>query len=214
MAAMLGKPPDYTEKGRQLASVEIEISGGPRPFAVEGLASRFLANISGGALAGSTTPSNRAVTNTHIKYTMDEALGLSADRSNADGPAQGRRPEVRSPTWAVRRARSVRRHDRAAGAHHARHRRPLRADLSAADAEPRRQGRGQAGSARAARHPDSRALRLQPAGADQGVRRSRRMGAPGHEAGGRRSIRRPEQRRHDVHHPLRPNDPGGIKITK
>src|SRR3954454_17807061 len=30
---LLGKPPDYTDKGRQLASVEIQISGGPRPFA-------------------------------------------------------------------------------------------------------------------------------------------------------------------------------------
>ena len=61
MNEMLGKPPDYTDKGRQLASVEIQISGGPRPFAIEGLASRFAGNISGAALAGSTTPSNRAV---------------------------------------------------------------------------------------------------------------------------------------------------------
>ena len=47
MNEMLGKPPDYTDKGRQLASVEIQISGGPRPFAMEGLASggRFAGNI-------------------------------------------------------------------------------------------------------------------------------------------------------------------------
>ena len=45
MAAMLGTPPDYTDKGRQLASIEIQISGGPRPFAMEGLTSRFIANI-------------------------------------------------------------------------------------------------------------------------------------------------------------------------
>jgi pimeloyl-ACP methyl ester carboxylesterase len=83
MREILGEPPNLTEKGRQLASVEINISGGPRPFALEGLSSRFLANISGGALAGSTTPSSRAVTNAHIKYTVDPELGLSSDKLNA-----------------------------------------------------------------------------------------------------------------------------------
>jgi hypothetical protein len=84
MTEMLGKPPDYTEKGRQLASVEIQISGGPRPFAVEGLASggRFAGNISGGAIAGSTTPQNRAVATTHIKYAIDGGLGLTAESLN------------------------------------------------------------------------------------------------------------------------------------
>jgi len=84
ISAVLGKPPDYTDKGRQLASVEIQISGGPRPFAVEGLASggRFLANISGGAIAGIDTPQNRAVTNTHFKYAIDAGLGLTADALN------------------------------------------------------------------------------------------------------------------------------------
>jgi hypothetical protein len=36
MNELLGKPPDYTDKGRQLASVEIQISGGPRPFRARG----------------------------------------------------------------------------------------------------------------------------------------------------------------------------------
>src|SRR5437762_14083823 len=40
MIAMLGRPPAYTARGRQLASVQIQISGGPRPFAVEGLSAR------------------------------------------------------------------------------------------------------------------------------------------------------------------------------
>src|SRR5262245_18853293 len=48
MTEMLGTPPNYTAKGLQLASVEIQLSGGPRPFAMEGLQSRFLQNISGG----------------------------------------------------------------------------------------------------------------------------------------------------------------------
>jgi len=58
MTSILGQPPNYSDKGRQLASVEIHLSGGPRPFAVEGLASggRFIGNISGGALAGVRPP--------------------------------------------------------------------------------------------------------------------------------------------------------------
>ena len=74
---------DYTERGRQLASVEIQISGGPRPFAAEGLVSRFLGNINGAAIAGGTTPSNRAVMTTHFKYAIDEGLGLTADTLDA-----------------------------------------------------------------------------------------------------------------------------------
>jgi pimeloyl-ACP methyl ester carboxylesterase len=83
MTDVLGKPPDYTERGRQLASVEIQISGGPRPFAAEGLVSRFLGNINGAAIAGGTTPSNRAVMTTHIKYAIDDGLGLTAETLNA-----------------------------------------------------------------------------------------------------------------------------------
>src|SRR5262249_33976818 len=71
---LVGRPPDYTAMGKQLASVEINISGGPRPFAVEGLASRFLSNISGSALAGSQSNSSRVVTNASYQYRIDEDL--------------------------------------------------------------------------------------------------------------------------------------------
>jgi len=83
MSTLLGEPPNYTEKGRQLASVEVELSGGPRPFAAQGLRSRFLQNISGAALAGSQTPSNRAATNAGYHYRIDETFGLSNDKLNA-----------------------------------------------------------------------------------------------------------------------------------
>lgn len=78
MAEILGEPPNYTDKGRQLASVEIELSGGPRPFAAQGLQSRFIQNISGAALAGSSSPSNRAVTNAKYEYRLDEKFGLTS----------------------------------------------------------------------------------------------------------------------------------------
>jgi fermentation-respiration switch protein FrsA (DUF1100 family) len=97
MGELLGKPPDYTEKGRQLASVEIDISGGPRPFAVEGLASRFAGNISGAAIAGSTTPANRAVMTTQIRYLIDDGLGLSSESLNSRVRRKALDPAMRSP---------------------------------------------------------------------------------------------------------------------
>jgi dienelactone hydrolase len=99
MNELLGKPPDYTEKGRQLASVEIQISGGPRPFAMEGLGSggRFAGNISPAALAGSTTPSNRAVMTTQVRYAIDEGLGLTADALNRNARRKALDAEVRNP---------------------------------------------------------------------------------------------------------------------
>jgi dienelactone hydrolase len=99
MNELLGKPPDYTDKGRQLASVEIQISGGPRPFAMEGLASggRFAGNINPAALAGSTTPANRAVMTTQIKYSIDETLGLTADALNRSARRKALDAEIRNP---------------------------------------------------------------------------------------------------------------------
>ena len=97
MTELLGKPPEYTEKGRQLASVQIQLSGGPRPFAAEGLASRFLGNMatSQGALLGSTTPTNRAVDTAHIKYAIDEGLGLTADALNSKARRKQGDPQMR-----------------------------------------------------------------------------------------------------------------------
>jgi pimeloyl-ACP methyl ester carboxylesterase len=99
MAEMLGKPPEYTDKGRQLASIQVQVSGGPRPFAAEGLASRFLANMatSPAALVGSTTPINRAVDTVHINYSIEERLGLTADAINSRARRKIGDPEVRSP---------------------------------------------------------------------------------------------------------------------
>jgi hypothetical protein len=96
---ILGKPGEYTEKGRQLASVEIQISGGARPFAGEGLAqgNRFGGNINPGAIAGSTTLANRAVMTTHIRYAIDEGLGLSADTLNARARRKTFDAEIRNP---------------------------------------------------------------------------------------------------------------------
>src|SRR3954466_6368633 len=99
MNELLGKPPDYTDKGRQLASVEIQINGGRRPSAMKGRASggRFAGNINPAALAGSRTPSNRAVMTTQFKYTIDEALGVTADALNSGARRKARDAEIRNP---------------------------------------------------------------------------------------------------------------------
>jgi fermentation-respiration switch protein FrsA (DUF1100 family) len=48
MSAIVGTAPPYSDKGRALAHLEIQMSGGPRPFAVEGLATRIIANARDG----------------------------------------------------------------------------------------------------------------------------------------------------------------------
>jgi pimeloyl-ACP methyl ester carboxylesterase len=75
---IFGKPPDYTPKGRQLASIEVEMTGGPRPFVMEGLSRRFLENVRVGVI---TSPAEliRASTNVHAKYLIAPGFGLTAD---------------------------------------------------------------------------------------------------------------------------------------
>jgi hypothetical protein len=83
LAAVVGTPSRYTEKGRQLASVQIEISGGPRPFALEGLAGRFTQNVSAAAAVFTEPAWNRVATNESVRYAIDERFGLPADAINA-----------------------------------------------------------------------------------------------------------------------------------
>jgi len=99
MSDLLGKPPDYTNKGRELANVEIGISGGPRPFAAEGLVSggRFSGNISGGAIAGvDTTESRRRHDTNHVRR-----------RSESTRAPQDRRHDLSQQSSAVRRSGAV-----------------------------------------------------------------------------------------------------------
>src|SRR5262245_59424926 len=95
---IVGKPPAYTDKGRARASVEIQISGGPRPFAMEGLDSRFQANYgtTATALVGVDTPLNRAVDTAHIKYSIDPGLGTTADELNTKARRKVGDPQTRS----------------------------------------------------------------------------------------------------------------------
>jgi pimeloyl-ACP methyl ester carboxylesterase len=95
LTAILGKPPGYTDKGRQLASIQVEISGGPRPFALEGLASRFIENASTVAGRGDDVW-NRVASNTDLKYHIDDGLGLTDAAINSSVRRKAADGEVRS----------------------------------------------------------------------------------------------------------------------
>jgi pimeloyl-ACP methyl ester carboxylesterase len=92
-----GTPAAYTPKGRQLASTTIHISGGPRPFAVEGLTQRFLANVRDGVRLRAFEPWNRAVANAMVTYALDEALGLTSAALNSGVRRRHGDPVLRSP---------------------------------------------------------------------------------------------------------------------
>jgi len=97
VASLLGSPPAYTDMGRQLASVQIAISGGVRPFAMEGLESYFLRNISGGALAGGAPGSGRSIDTRAFIYDIEPGLGLSAATLNERARDVTGDPAVRGP---------------------------------------------------------------------------------------------------------------------
>jgi len=87
MSDIFGAPPNYTEKGRAMANIEIDLSGGLRPFAAEGLASggRFAGNVTSGAasMSGGTAPASAVTTNMNYTYRIDQAMGLTGDHMNS-----------------------------------------------------------------------------------------------------------------------------------
>lgn len=84
MLAILGTPPAYSAQGLQLASIEINSTGGPRPFAFDGLAAYFAVTLAGAGLAGEKLPTmSSAATNQDWVYGIDPAFGLTIDQLNA-----------------------------------------------------------------------------------------------------------------------------------
>ncbi len=104
MRRVTGDITNLTQKGRQSASLEIESSGGQRPFAMEGLADRLIANVQDGAFM---TPDFviRAVSTRDVEYRIDPRFGLSVAelservrRKDAEGDLRssaGTFPELR-----------------------------------------------------------------------------------------------------------------------
>jgi hypothetical protein len=94
MERAIGRVSNLTEKGRQLASLEIESSGGPRPFAMEGLDERLIANVRDGVVM---TPDYivRAATTRGFDYRIDPELGVTSGELT-------RRVRVKDPEGALR----------------------------------------------------------------------------------------------------------------
>ena len=96
LTTILGKPPEYTDKGRQLASIQVQISGGPRPFALNGLESRFIENASTVVSGRDTEIWNRVASNTDVHYHIDDGLGLTDAAINSSVRRKASDAEARS----------------------------------------------------------------------------------------------------------------------
>ena len=85
MIAKLGLPDNRTERGRQFDSVVKHLSGGDLPLRAEGLLLRWLANLNplDPGPRGSREFSRHADTR-HIKYDIDDGMGLDAATLNRD----------------------------------------------------------------------------------------------------------------------------------
>lgn len=83
LSSKLGTPTQPTEKGRQFLSVIQQLTGGPRPFYLEGLAQQYVINF-GFALADPERKllALRAATNQDAKYQIEPGLGLTDQQVN------------------------------------------------------------------------------------------------------------------------------------
>jgi pimeloyl-ACP methyl ester carboxylesterase len=81
MQGVLGRSPAYTAAGSLLADVQIGLTGGARPFALEGLTARFIDNIRTGVTSIPGEPF-RAASNAGITYSVTAGLGLTGAALN------------------------------------------------------------------------------------------------------------------------------------
>jgi pimeloyl-ACP methyl ester carboxylesterase len=107
---IVGQPGAYTEKGRQFDSVVTYLMGGDLPYRSQGLASRYVANLTPYASADvASMPSLRHVDTNHVVYQIDPGLGLTADEINQNvrriTAAPGARDPAHDPAFADRSGR-------------------------------------------------------------------------------------------------------------
>lgn len=104
MTEALGTPPAYTDLGRRLASIQIHLSGGPRPFAMEGLERRLIPNITPGldGLVNPVSPWHQMMSNAGVTYRIDEALGLAATDLNSRVRRKATEPGLRDASGPYR----------------------------------------------------------------------------------------------------------------
>ena len=103
----MGRPGEFTEKGRQFDSVVRHLAGGDLPFHAQGLLyqSRYLANLLWRPDPERTTSmGQRHLDTRHVVYAIDPGLGLGADELNAQvrrlAPPPGARTRQADPVFA------------------------------------------------------------------------------------------------------------------
>lgn len=105
MLAELGGPGAFTAKGLQMASIMINSSGGPRPFAFEGLNPWFSQTILGNRISGDPDTRWAAMTNDDWVYDIEPGLGLSQGDVNLGVRRVAADPAYRGPASPYAEAR-------------------------------------------------------------------------------------------------------------
>ncbi len=88
----LGAPGAYTTKGQQFDSIIKNLSGGERPFRLEGLSAEIAPNVNwygalflnGGLGVSNHNTDKQVTTNEGVQYQIDPELGLDAAKLNAE----------------------------------------------------------------------------------------------------------------------------------
>ncbi len=102
---VMGRPGDLTRKGRQFESVVKHLMGGGLPLWRPHLRKRYLMNLKfRGDSESEKRPIHRAASTMHIKYRIDDGLGLSAEELNKGvrrlAPLKGARSPDTAPVFA------------------------------------------------------------------------------------------------------------------
>jgi pimeloyl-ACP methyl ester carboxylesterase len=97
LPALGGSPDALTTSGRRYKSATINLTGGHRPYAEEGFADRYLANLSAGIgpIVGQTFK-EKAATNADDRYHVDPGLGVDDAALNAGVGRIAADPSARS----------------------------------------------------------------------------------------------------------------------
>ncbi len=97
VSTALGGPDAPTDRGRQFLSLIRMLTGGPRPFFIEGIKQQYLINF--GLLLvdpeGTSLPA-RAATNEGVQYAVEPGLGLTSEQVNTGVIRQKADPEARN----------------------------------------------------------------------------------------------------------------------
>jgi pimeloyl-ACP methyl ester carboxylesterase len=100
---LMGKPPNYTERGKRFDSVLKHLMGGDVPLRLQGLPPYYIRYITP-ERSSDNEELLRHATNVHVRYEIDPGLGVTSDELNAKVrrilPAPGARSHATNPAFA------------------------------------------------------------------------------------------------------------------